>query len=800
MQPCRALLSAIILAVGSASIAPASAFPRLIDDDIPSRFLSADDAAWVHENVPLFDCPDKDFAEIYYFRWHVYRRHIRKTPDGYVITEFLPDVPWAGKHNTISCAAGHHFYEGRWIRDPQYLNDYSRFWFRKGGEPRRYSFWAADAMYNRFLVNDDKSWITNLLPDLLNNYQAWESTHFDPNGLYWQIDDRDGMEYSIGGSGYRPTINSYQFGDAAAIAKIARLAGRADMASAFANKAAGLKSLVQEKLWDKDSQFFKTLPRRRVRLAPVREQIGFIPWYFNLPDPGYEAAWQQLNDPAGFAAPWGPTTAEQRSPRFMFKANHDCLWNGPVWPYATTQTLVALANLLNNYTQSIVSKADYFRLVTTYARSQHKDGHPWIAEDLDGRTGKWIVDLPRSGDYNHSAFCDLVITGLVGLRPRADDTIEVNPLIPDGAWDYFALDRIPYHGRSLAVFYDRTGDHYHHGAGLHIWVDGSERGQAAGLTRLIVSLNPADAGPLAAPASSAGWVKYPNNPVLGGKLGTCFDVSVLKDQGAFRMYFSWRPKRSVALVESADGIHWSDPKIALSPNDKTDWESDINRSVVLKNDGGYHMWYTGQAHGRSAIGYATSADGRTWTRQSDKPVLLADKPWEKVAVMCPHVIWDDASRQFRMWYSGGEQYEPDAIGYATSRDGLHWTKHDANPIFRADPAQPWEQFKVTACQVVPHGEWYYMFYIGFRDVNHAQIGLARSRDGITGWQRLAANPIIGPTPGTWDADACYKPFAIYQPAEQRWMLWYNGRRGGAEQIGLVTHAGEDLWDAPQRRH
>jgi len=102
----------------------------------------------------------------------------------------------------------------------------------------------------------------------------------------------------------------------------------------------------------------------------------------------------------------------------------------------------------------------------------------------------------------------------------------------------------------------------------------------------------------------------------------------------------------------------------------------------------------------------------------------------------------------------------------------------------------WEQRKVTACQVVRHGGWHVMFYIGFRDVDHAQIGIARSRDGITGWQRHPDNPILSPTPGSWDADACYKPFAIL--AGNRWMLWYNGRRGSVEQIGLATHDGEDL--------
>jgi predicted GH43/DUF377 family glycosyl hydrolase len=290
--------------------------------------------------------------------------------------------------------------------------------------------------------------------------------------------------------------------------------------------------------------------------------------------------------------------------------------------------------------------------------------------------------------------------------------------------------------------------------------------------------------------TAAGWVKYARNPVLGGDLGTCFDVSVLKDGDTYRMWFSWRPKKSLALVESKDGISWGKPEIVLGPNDKTDWENDLNRPVVIKNGDRYQMWYTGQARGKSWIGYATSKDGKAWKRESDKPVLAAEHAWEKVAVMCPHVIYDDTLKRYRMWYSGGEQHEPNAIGYATSDDGLRWTKHENNPIFRPDPRNDWEKERVTACQVIRQGDWHVMFYIGFRDVDHAQIGIARSKDGITDWRRHSANPVIGPGKDKWDHDAVYKPYAIYDG--NRWLLWYNGRKGGVEQIGLAIHEGEDL--------
>lgn len=293
-----------------------------------------------------------------------------------------------------------------------------------------------------------------------------------------------------------------------------------------------------------------------------------------------------------------------------------------------------------------------------------------------------------------------------------------------------------------------------------------------------------------ASATAGGWTKFAGDPVLGGELGTCFDVSLLKEGGRFRMWFSWRPKKSIALTESIDGIHWSKPLVVLGPNPASGWEDNMNRPVIVRRGDAYQMWFTGQAKGHSQIGYATSPDGKTWRRGTGKPVLSPEAPWEKVAVMCPHVIWDETGKLFRMWYSGGEQNEPNAIGYATSRDGVTWTKFASNPIFAADPKSPWEQHKVTACQVLRQGDWHVMFYIGFRTESFAQIGIARSRDGITGWERLAANPIIRPTAGAWDTSACYKPYAILEG--NRWLLWYNGRNGGVEQIGLATHEGADL--------
>ncbi|SPE27751.1 exported hypothetical protein [Acidobacteriia bacterium SbA2] len=44
--------------------------------------------------------------------------------------------------------------------------------------------------------------------------------------------------------------------------------------------------------------------------------------------------------------------------------------------------------------------------------------------------------------------------------------------------------------------------------------------------------------------ASGGWRKYAHNPVLGGSLGVCFDVSLLNENGNYRMWFSWRNKKA----------------------------------------------------------------------------------------------------------------------------------------------------------------------------------------------------------------------------------------------------------------
>lgn len=297
--------------------------------------------------------------------------------------------------------------------------------------------------------------------------------------------------------------------------------------------------------------------------------------------------------------------------------------------------------------------------------------------------------------------------------------------------------------------------------------------------------------PTTTTATSTGWAKFSRNPVLGKNYGTAFDISVLRENGIYRMWFSWRPQQSIGYVESVDGVNWTAPIKVLQPT-TTYWEGNLNRPNVIRTpDGTYRMWYTGQTNDNSWIGYATSPDGLTWTRQSADPVLSPTTTWEHTSVMNPSVIYDTATSTYKMWYSGGEQYEPNAIGYATSSNGLTWSKNTGNPIFEKNPAKTWEQDRVAGVQVLKQDDgYYYMFYIGYADIDTAAIGIARSTNGITGWTRMPTNPIIQREPG-WECNAVYKPYAVWEAEANRWKLWYNGRCA-PEQVGLAVHPGLSL--------
>ncbi len=468
------------------------------------------DAPWFEKNIPFFDCSDPQITRIYYYRWQLYKAHLKDLGQrGYIVTEFLDDVGWALKpFQSLNDATAFHIDEGRWLKDGRYLDDYINFMYA-GGNDRHFSEAIAAAVYNRYLVNGDRAFATRNLDSMERIFQLWTNRYDAAKGLYSIEPILDATEYTISsidasggrdgflrGDAFRPTINSFMFANAVAISKLAALAGRTNDADAFAARADAIRNAVQTNLWNDGMVHFIDRYKTDNQFVHYwdfirgRELAGYVPWAFELPDhdPKYHAAWTHLLSPTELGGPFGLRTVEPSYEYYLRQYRYvtiagvkvpECQWNGPSWPFDTTLVLEAMANLLNDYTQDVVHASDYVRLLKQYTAEHYLNGTPDLQEDYNPDTGKVIVGLPRSHHYNHSGYVDLIINGLVGLRPQADDVLEINPLIPSDAdvsnsIDYFCLENVSYHGQLVTIVYDRDGRHYKKGAGLSAYVNGRQ--------------------------------------------------------------------------------------------------------------------------------------------------------------------------------------------------------------------------------------------------------------------------------------------------------------------------------------
>ena len=431
------LFLGMVTALGGLPAGTASALPiKVLDKTAILDSYARGDNAWYVENIPFFDCPDKDLRDIYYYRWWNLRHNIH----------------WDARAKawTIHEGGGYGIVPLRWVTTSTKAagsgigptsRDDLRFWFAGFDNPRRYSNWVADACYAWYLVEFDKalalsvSWtgLRRIMPPGSENTSMPSGDSLSGSRIAtawrprWPASNRgagDGFRWNtviFGGEGYRPSLCSYMAADAAAIARLAELAGDRATAETFSRKADSLRRKILGELWNPEKQFFMQRRASDYQFVGGREEIGFFPWAFHVPDntDAFSAAWKQLGAPQGFHAKYGPTTLERRNPYCLRPFQHGCLWNGPSWPYSTSVTLAALANLLNDYTQSVVTRDDYVALLKNYAATQHDpDGKPMVREDHHPDENRWLAQGPN---YNHSRYCDLVITGLVGLRPRSDN-------------------------------------------------------------------------------------------------------------------------------------------------------------------------------------------------------------------------------------------------------------------------------------------------------------------------------------------------------------------------------------------
>ena len=194
-------------------------------------------------------------------------------------------------------------------------------WFERAGDHvYDYSNWIGSSAIRRHRLVGNATVGARWLDGMVRVWDGVKDTGYPGRYLdnrtagrapcWWQVDDRDGMEFSISGSGCRPTINAIMFGEARAIAELATMLGNRTIANRFEAWTA-LSRRATLDLWNADIDSFAVVPlpppqQRPAAALPggfvqrpgcnltsvrtlnatvaVRELLGFSPWYAaNLP-------------------------------------------------------------------------------------------------------------------------------------------------------------------------------------------------------------------------------------------------------------------------------------------------------------------------------------------------------------------------------------------------------------------------------------------------------------------------------------------------------------------------------------
>lgn len=211
-----------------------------------------------------------------------------------------------------------------------------------------------------------------------------------------------------------------------------------------------------------------------------------------------------------------------------------------------------------------------------------------------------------------------------------------------------------------------------------------------------------------------------------------------------------------AMVPLAYAVPIQGMQVLTAGPDKWE-EKHVLRPWVIYDGASFKMWYAGEnAEGVDRIGMATSTDGISWTKYSDNPVFDVGSPgsWDLDSVNDPCVIFED--NQYKMWYVGqtwGATAADDLyrIGYATSPDGIHWTRYSENPVLTTGSLGSWDDRRVWRPSVISTGSGYVMYYRGAAvgEGSQAKAGVATSSDGVH-WTKTAVLSMPAGSSG-WDA-------------------------------------------------
>ncbi|MBV9868075.1 MAG: hypothetical protein JO316_22195 [Abitibacteriaceae bacterium] len=469
----------------------------LLDAD-PLRTQVAAYQGWFDDNTAYFQCSDPFVSKMYYHRWYNVKKNSMNPRLGKLQHRTFAEGRWTSDWyaNVISYGAGHQICEARWLRDPSYAWGHLQTWTDnsrpdgiypghitlKGQQGGQYTDWISATAWDANLVHPDRNILARVADTLAHNAEGWRKVYGWNNSPLLVVDSHwwTGMEWQpsfFSFADYHTTkpedethlrrvdLTAYNYGNEQAVANIYRELGRTQDAVRFQQLADETREAMLARMWNADTHWFHSLRATDNAKAPAKEIIGLYPFYFNLPpaNKGYEAAWSVALDPKLFWTKWPLASAAQDCPAYsqtgwpIGPGGSICMWNGPSWPHANSIVMTAMANTLRHYAPCALTRQKLLELFNSFTRAQYKNGdlrYPWTGEYYNGDTGEWKT---TQRDYNHSTWIDPLISDLIGVVPRADNILEIDPLLPPGAWSYYVLDGQAYRGHDITIAYDALG-------------------------------------------------------------------------------------------------------------------------------------------------------------------------------------------------------------------------------------------------------------------------------------------------------------------------------------------------------
>ena len=240
------------------------------------------------------------------------------------------------------------------------------------------------------------------------------------------------------------------------------------------------------------------------------------------------------------------------------------------------------------------------------------------------------------------------------------------------------------------------------------------------------------------------WTKHPSPimaPTQAWEAQSVWQPSVVLEDTLYKMWYnggSGGGTGGVGFAWSENGMQWTkhlgNPVVTPGP---LSWDADNIEGPCVLTDGtgGYKMWYEGVPLGIAAlaVGYATAINDTAWGKaDSINPVFSPQAgTWEPTWLRSPKVCFDSVKAQYQMWYSAGPPYNTNyrGIGYATSPDGIEWTRASANPVLRSTSGT-WDAGGIWSGGVLADSSMYHMWYqAGF--LTALRTGYAVSLKGMS---------------------------------------------------------------------